>query len=733
MAKLNYNERSWAIDVISEINDRSKKKDLMIKRAGGENTINDEEILFPDVVLFSDSSLGNILQAWELKMPDTDINNNDLIKNAFIKANKLKLSSFLVWNVNQADLYEVTDENYELLKTWNSEVNLSREDVEANQVYWKKLLYEILDDLDYLFETNQLIPRQSLDSITGEAISDILLNNFKLVSTEIKNNCSSNFILNDDVNIWWSSAKLEYGKNANKYDCLAKLVLISWINKFLFANLLKKNYKIAYNIDKIKGDVSVLEAIDIIENISNKCDFKNIFQSQLGEDCLPDSVWISLINFNNFLIDNRLEELDDDVVHSILRNTILGSKRRYYGQFPTPFNLALFLVTLVIEDKSKLVFDPCCGTGTILSAAYLLKSKFISEKESINSLWASDKFNFPLQLAMLSLTSPNHIGELIHIFNDDVIDLYEGKELSFQDPFSGEVTVEKLPKMDYILSNLPFVQQEDIKKYNPLINSKINSMIKSLTDNDDLGLDGKSDLYAYIPFSLWDLLNDGGKLGIVISNSWLGTNSGKKFYNTLHYFYEIEYVITSARGRWFEDVSVVTNILILKKRNEPLKNSNLNEKTVYVTLNEDINSDEFFENIDEICSEIRKGTLSKRFERVSYTKAEEESLLDMGLSYNALFSNVKWLFDIKDNLIKSSEICTIKRGERRGWDKLFFPVNHNIEKYYIKKVIKNSKELSGYYVDVEGSDAFCCEKSIDELKALNHHVHYLGLNNLKIS
>ena len=101
---LKYNERSWAIDVISFINSICSNEHN-IKRAGGEFSIRGGQTLFPDVILFGDKGNGNILQGWELKMPDTPINDQDLIENAIEKAQRLGLTSFLVWNAVEVKLY----------------------------------------------------------------------------------------------------------------------------------------------------------------------------------------------------------------------------------------------------------------------------------------------------------------------------------------------------------------------------------------------------------------------------------------------------------------------------------------------------------------------------------------------------------------------------------------------------------------------------------------------------
>lgn len=63
------NERSWAIELISKINEITKKYDLVIKKAGGESTIStNESTMFPDVILYGDQEQNIILEGWELKM-----------------------------------------------------------------------------------------------------------------------------------------------------------------------------------------------------------------------------------------------------------------------------------------------------------------------------------------------------------------------------------------------------------------------------------------------------------------------------------------------------------------------------------------------------------------------------------------------------------------------------------------------------------------------------------------
>ena len=119
MTQLNYNERSWVIDLISEINLVSSNRTTFQFRATGEQTLTTSDgKLFPDLIL-QDENL-NVIQGWECKFPDTSILDDDLLSNAKIKAETLNLESFLVWNVKEACLYLKNNDSgeFEPKKNW---------------------------------------------------------------------------------------------------------------------------------------------------------------------------------------------------------------------------------------------------------------------------------------------------------------------------------------------------------------------------------------------------------------------------------------------------------------------------------------------------------------------------------------------------------------------------------------------------------------------------------------
>ena len=64
---------------------------------------------------------------------------------------------------------------------------------------------------------------------------------------------------------------------------------------------------------------------------------------------------------------------------------------------------------------------------------------------------------------------PEHMGASLHVFQRDVWDLNVGREIAFHDLSSGDEIRKPLPPADCIVSNLPFVQFEDVEEANPTV------------------------------------------------------------------------------------------------------------------------------------------------------------------------------------------------------------------------------------------------------------------------
>ncbi|OGC70349.1 hypothetical protein A2602_04575, partial [candidate division WWE3 bacterium RIFOXYD1_FULL_40_11] len=632
----------------------------------------------------------------------------------------LSLNSFLLWNVSEAVLYKIEDSgSLTQVKSWNNLSHLKlRGEVLQHKDAIKLMLVEILNDINSFILGGTIKTVSVVTALSSETVSWLIHNNLSSYVEALKNNAVANHGFSDEITLWWRYAKNDYPEEQDKFVVLGRNNLLFLINKFIFAHILKSYQVEANSIDNINSSTDVETALATFDHISEKCDFWNIFQRQTGEELVTPEVWQDIVSFNALLKEFNFAKIEKNLLHDLLGATIYKNKRKFAGQFTTPQELARFIVRLTIKDKNLHAIDPCCGTGTIVKEIYKYKKTQITVKESLATLWASDKFSLPLQMAMFNLAEPEALGFVLKVFKEDATKLEVDKEITLHEPFKGTAIIEKLPKFGYIISNLPFVQQEDIEVLNPNV-VEINRFIQDKLGEGFL-LDGRSDLYAYFPFHFWKLLDTDGKMSIIVSNSWLGTAWGKKFYTALSAFFEIENIITSGNGRWFDNAKVVTNIITLRKKNFPSL-PNANEIIKFTTTKKALTSynPEEIEEISAIVSTAESFNESD-LSVYAYTHEKLNKVLSLGLNLNSFFANNDWLLELSSKLIKVSELFDIGRGERRGWDKLFYPDTTNgIEQVYLQPVLKTPRSVHTLGAKPDAL-AFCCDKTKEELELLGH-------------
>lgn len=108
------NERSEAIELIKLMDSIVKQNTWQIKSIGGESTLNTgRKRMFPDIFVYGDTSRTQILQGWEVKMPDVPITDAEFIYDAQRKTEELYLSAeppdIRVINLHKPDLDESSE------------------------------------------------------------------------------------------------------------------------------------------------------------------------------------------------------------------------------------------------------------------------------------------------------------------------------------------------------------------------------------------------------------------------------------------------------------------------------------------------------------------------------------------------------------------------------------------------------------------------------------------------
>lgn len=697
------NERSWAIEIISQINRITSENDLVIKRAGGESTISYSKSgrMFPDVILYEDKELSRILQGWELKMPDVPITDETFVKDAQRKAKALGLTSCLIWNFTYAQLFIFNEASgdFELKKQWENLSIKSRSDVALYKDNWEKTLYEVIIFVNEFLLSND-VKHISIGEIISNSALNILINDNKsIVADFLKEQSVVDSVIEAKISIWWKSIKSEYQfDETDPYKAYAKSVILNWAYRIIFAHLIKRQQKEAVHVNNIDYETTPKEANIIFSEITSKCDFYNVFASIDLNELLPNKTWESLVDLSLFLKENGIKSINQSMLQNILEKCVNVTRRELNGQFTTPKTLARILASITIHNWTEDCADPCCGTGTIPHEIINLKKFKIGVSKAVDTTWASDKYSLPLQIANISMTSCETINMANRIFQSNALELKPGVTTDIVDPKTGIKLTYGIPLFGAICSNLPFIAFENVPVEDELL-------INQEFDRDYVNR--KSDLSYFIALHLANMLRDKGYLGIITSNSWLGTSAGAAFYCNLLEHYNLLQVHVSGSGRWFQNADVVTTILILQKRDS---SGNRLPTTFWLwkkTLEAISNNSDYERTIIE-SSLLNKSSDESIIKCSEYTSDQIDQLHNMNISYNALFHDVLWLLDIRQVLTPLRSLFKVFRGSRRGWDALFFPKDKNsIESKFLHPALFNAKKLDDL-VAIPDRKAFSC-------------------------
>ncbi len=715
-ATTNYNERSWAIDLIGHLKQLAIRHNRSIQDAGGEQTISAEGgSLFPDVLLFGDRATARILQGWELKMPDTGIDDPEFRKNAEAKARALGLDSFLLWNVSYAHLYvrSAATDTFVRSNVWDDLSDITtRTGVVRNRQRWEALAETLFSYLNDLFDRGSLEGRPFIDAYQSGGVTALIMENAGQVAASLAEAARRNRVLRAEMTLWWARYQAEYATGTME-QVLAQAVISNWIGKILFSHILREQDVRARRVATIDDTATPADALELFRQLSEDCNFWTIFSDSIGLGSIPPGVWDQLKQFNRLLSDLRVGSVDQGQLSRVLEATVEVAVRKLRGQYPTPIELARLLIQLCVHDTvDDRLLDPCCGSGTIARAAIEQKlAAGVAPDCAAATVFAGDQDPQAVQIATFALAKPTLMHMPLRIFQHDAFTLETNMEIEFRNPSNGAVFTERLGQFEAITSNLPFVAQEGRTQYG-------NALARVAATMGDEGerFTRRADVAAYLPFSLYPLLADGGRLGIIITNAWLGTDWGDAFYNMLGRYYDLKFVITSGARRWFQNSEVVTNILVMEKKRDPTDPSGDIRFVVLTRPLEEIGDED---TVSVTAAQIELGqTQNDTMTIRSVSPSDLTNFRRIGLGGNAQFVDCDWTLQLP--LVPLKSLFTVSRGERRGMNKFFYPApGHGIEPEYIRPLAKSPTDFPRLRCSA-AKEAFSCSRTEDELTNLGH-------------
>ncbi len=305
-----------------------------------------------------------------------------------------------------------------------------------------------------------------------------------------------------------------------------------------------------------------------------KHDFELIFQKNILDDFEYDQKYIPSLKNNVEQIRHlNFKELDADIIGEIYNKLIDNQEQHDRGQHFTNINEVDIVNAFCINKETKFVLDSGCGAGTFIVRAYVMLKRLnpkLSHEELLERLWGIEIATFPAFLATMNLS-------LLNIKTKDNYPVIIREDFSLIKPTSsanviflnashlfdvkdtgGKTKKVKTPIFDVCVGNPPYIRQE-------LIEHKDRWVDLARSEHQLKKVNQQSDLYVYYLMHTSSFLKDGGRLGYVVSSSWLDVSFGAGLQKFLLDNFKIITVIDNQKVRSFETASINTVILILEK------------------------------------------------------------------------------------------------------------------------------------------------------------------------
>lgn len=315
--------------------------------------------------------------------------------------------------------------------------------------------------------------------------------------------------------LWASCDKLRGGMDASQYK--------DYILTLLFVKYVSDKYKddpygaIAIpegasfeDLVNLKGDKNIGEKIDILiaklaeannlTGIINNAHFNDEAKIGKGEEMIDKLTGlISIFQRPELDFKNNKAEDDDligDAYEYLMRNFATASGKSK-GQFYTPAEVSRILAKVIdiskCKDKNATIYDPACGSGSLLVRA-------ANEAPFSLAIYGQEKDISTAGLAKMNLVLHNKASGEIHSDN------------TFSDPwYKVDNDETKLRKFDYIVANPPFSMKnwmDGLKPYG------------RFDDFDEMPPEKNGD-YAWLLHIIKSMKNQTGKAAVILPHGVL--------------------------------------------------------------------------------------------------------------------------------------------------------------------------------------------------------------------
>jgi len=351
---------------------------------------------------------------------------------------------------------------------------------------------------------------------------------------------------------------------------MASYIILSQI---LFLRLFSRTRKDI--LPPLKGEITISwlrKAFNRIRDIN----YRPIYELDVL-DAIPESYIRDTFDLIWGLeIERVRHELPGRIFHELMPRTT----RKMLAAFYTRPIAADLLARLTIKKSNDTVFDPACGSGTILISAYKRKQELYQEEGLSGNphkrfceeeIFGSDIMPFAVHLTAANLASmdPATTIDRTQIIQGDSLELSQG--YFYKDGVQltifpkakkgytsqGEVHEVSLDKVDVILMNPPF--------------TKVERGIRKYVDMERFGniCGFEVGLWGHFLACSNEFLNEDGLIGAVIPINFLRGRESKKIREFAFSKWAPLYIIKSTLNYGFSEWSEYRDILFIAKKRKP--------------------------------------------------------------------------------------------------------------------------------------------------------------------
>lgn len=717
MIEFKANERTFQGVLLSTFNSILKdNSEIKFDSAFQELNVGVGESRFSDTIITSrvDSKLKVFI---ELKNQSWDATDEDLVNDAMMKAFKNGIEYFITGTPRQLVLFKTFEPNTtpqdRKLKLYYLANVKSDNDVTtpAYQSQIQPTVKLFLQDLSNLIHGITDVHWDSIDKQFINKLSTYILEASAQMSEEMSPVIQSDDELKKRIRDYIQEQDIFHVTINFRNDDIYNLCQLS--NYLLYLKIIFYSY--------LQRDVKELNlkplTIPEEKHLLNKAlrerfndvlahDYESIFKETVLDEFTYPQKYLPELRRNVKQIGKlQFQDLSCDIIGSIYNTLIENQEQHDRGQHFTNTNEVDIVNAFCINKETKTVLDSGCGAGTFLVRAYAFMKHFNTKAkhiELLERLWGIDIAPFPVFLASmnLSLLDIKEIDNYPAIIKKDFSDIKtksshhlifhnHTKEFTIRET-DGKFNSVRIPQFDACIGNPPYIRQELVERKDVW-----SSLAKA--EHGLNKINQQSDLYVYYLMHTAAFLKEGGRLGYVISSSWLDVAYGAGLQKFLLDNFKIIAVIDNQKVRSFETASINTVILILEKYSdhEEREKNIVRFIRVYKDYKELIgqnDSEDRFNTVINFTSQLEKTNKSVKNDDFFVTVRTQKQLVEESTT-EGKYENGNWgakylrspeiynrIIDIAgDKLIPLRNIVNVFYGIKSGANDFFYVIDDTKE------------------------------------------------------